>query len=194
MAQGWRGRALRKSTAVGWRKPPPPLSSPRGTPKPPALGAQQQQQHAQKQREWVPTVRDGYPHAVGATVSYQRPDMAAPRIARVLHRGAHGAIIEHPDGSRAQARWESITPGKTGIDPKETDEAHAVLSQMGIEIDPVRSLLAHGQPDGADPDTAEHLKLLAAAGAPLRADRLKTASGKHVKALIDYLRDGDRRH
>lgn len=191
-AQGWRGRPLRKSTAGGWRKPAAAkLTPPKGTAKAPPLGAQQAKQHTQMQQQWVPTKRDGYPHAEGATVAYQRPDMAEPRVARVHLRGAHGAVLVHPDGSKAQARWESITgPGKTGIDPKETDEAHGILSQMGIEIDPVHSLLHQGQPEQGDAELQEQLKLLAGAGAPIRADRIKTAKREHIQALVEHLRGG----
>ena len=191
---GWRGRPLEKATrSAGWRRPgpvKPAVAAPKGltAPKP---GQDQQRRATLAQRQWVPEQWDGYPHPEGAVVDYQRPDMAEPATGKITHRGPHGVWVERPDGRRHKVRWESIAGrGRVGVEEKEEDEAHRALRLMGVEIDPVASLLHHGEPQRADDETTEQLKLLLAAGAPVREDRIKTAAPEHLRALVDYLTAG----
>lgn len=148
-------------------------------------------------------VRPGQPPAVGEWplvaqpryapddwVQYQRPDMAEPRIGRVLHHGAEHGTYVAPDGGegRHKVRWESIHgKAQVGVTPEERRDAANILgNKMGVPVDPLEHTLLPDRAERPNPHLMARLQALIEDGAPIDPAVAKTASADQLRRTIEH--------
>jgi hypothetical protein len=122
-------------------------------------------------------------------VQYQRPDMAAPEIGRVVHHGAETGTWVAPGGGegRHKVRWESIHgKAQVGVGPEERQEAAATLGRMGVPIDPLERVLLPDRAERPNPHLLARLQALVADGAPIDPAAAKSAPAATLRRAIEH--------
>jgi hypothetical protein len=122
-------------------------------------------------------------------VQYQRPDMPAPGVGKVVHHGAEHGTYVAPDGGagRHKVRWESIQ-GKiqVGVAPEERRDAAATLARMGVPVDPLEHVLLPDRAERPNPHLLARLQALVADGAPIDPAAAKSASAAALRRAIEH--------
>lgn len=170
-----RMRTLLKSAPLVGQTPAAKPHQPADPAKPPRPG------------EWPLVAQPRY--AAQDWVQYQRPDMPAPGVGRILHEGGdHGTLVAPEGGAgRHKVRWESIH-GKVmvGVAPEERQQAAQALGGMGVPVDPLERFLLPDRAERPNPHLVARLATLVADGAPIDPAAAKAATATEARRLIEH--------